>query len=302
MWSFRNSLPMRGSDRQPGVAGVIAGGLLFSLFSADVCSETFDESVNAPATLVGEALTAKAGAYFEQFDADAPVRTRLLMDDVEHASYVDLIWHFGRAIDARENLDGLSQYGVSLGEGTSHKLDLERFPQWRPQYHRIAAIFDPDRPDHTTTALKQRGFRDSDIDRLRKYLSRHSPISAVMARTAPLTRSFAERVKARVAAGDRLDRADMMAYSYQRHRAIEQATRTWAAELLDVLDADRQRIVESYLLSFQSSMAAAPSDTRGEVERLERYFLSEDYVQAIETQIWIGEAWSRAWSSEAGQR
>lgn len=250
---------------------------------AVVDAATFDEKVSGPTQLTGDELKAKARDYFENFDNGSAAMSSLLRNPDEHAKWFELRWQLGQAVDATKPLDGLSEYGISARGDGSYSVDLERFPQWDPLDHKMQGFFSPGSRDRTMQALKERGFRNEEIAALRQYLENNSPELAVTEATTPVTTSFAARVKKRAAAGQRLNRAEMLSYKYQLNRSTTEATRAWAIGLLNSLDRQRQRILESYLMEVDYSMAIFPSGEENP-ESLEDYFLSDRYLEAIEQQ------------------
>lgn len=192
---------------------------------AAVDAATFDEKVSAPTQLTGNELKPKARDYFEDFDDGLATMSSLLRIPGQHAKWFELRWQLGEAVDTKKPLDALSEYGISAQDDGSYRVDLERFPQWRPLDIKMQGFFSPGSRDRTMQALKERGFRDKDIAALRQYLENNSPELAVTAATAPITESFAARVKKRAAAGQRLNRTEMLSYKYQLNRSTAEATR-----------------------------------------------------------------------------
>lgn len=266
------------------------GFLLLSLVAppTSVGAAQFDEEVSAPRELSSAELKGKARDYFADFENGLVTMLDVTRDRARHAKLTDLWWHLSRTIDQRESLDELADYGIARMADGSYSVDLKRFPQWDSLDQRMKTLLDLGSLDETMPALKQRGFRDSDIGALREYLKHHNPDLAVIAESAPLTESFALSVKERAAGGQRLSFAEMMAYSYQTARSVNEVYRTWALGVLDSLDHQRQRVLVSYLMEAKRRVSISggdPEATQASLRYLEGFLLSGEYVRATEDQI-----------------
>ena len=154
--------------------------------------------------------------------------------------------------------------------------------------------FDPDSREKTFEALRQRGFREADVLALLEHLERNNPNLLVLEETVPLTESFAARTRKRTEAGRSFDEAEKSAYEYQLNKSSAEAIRSWAAGVLDVLDRQRQRILESYLtLELSYYLTAFPTATVADKERLEDSLLSGEYVANHEQQLHEARRWTQ---------
>jgi len=241
---------------------------------------TFDPTVSAPPELTGVELRNRVPGYFR--DGPNSKLSAALRDRNAHAQWVDFRWQFMEAIDAATPLKELEEFGlISNGDG-SYSIDLIRFPHWYPLDARMKMLRNPGGLAFHVEELRIRGFRDQDISALREYLAKMDPERGRNADAISRADSFVARIKARKDAPGGIERAELRALLYQQHRSAAEASRAWAVGLLDCLDPQRQRILESYLLEWHTTTtiaASKPADREANLEELERQLLSGEYVK-----------------------
>ena len=211
------------------ISSVMAGVLLFSLvaLSPSARTATFDETVSAPRDLSGAELRSKARVFFTPFEIGSLSMIDVVRDSAKRAELTDLWWHLSRFVDERKSLADLASYGVTPNADASYSIDLNRFPQWDSLDQRMLTGLNTGSLDRTLADLKHRGFRDSDIEGLRKYLKQHNPELLAIAAADPVTEGFAAKIKRQRAIGRKLAADEMMAYDYQMAHATNEAYRAW---------------------------------------------------------------------------
>jgi hypothetical protein len=129
--------------------------------------------------------------------------------------------------------------------------------------------------------LIDRGFRDSDVAAVKEYVATHDPAAMAAAATLPMAIAFSRMVKKY----DKIKRPavkdQVLAYIYQRNKADAQARRAWARGLLNLLDAQRVRILHSYLSETKGTTYLAPSNTDAGVASILADMRLPDYEQKV---------------------
>ena len=92
------------------------------------------------------------------------------------------------------------------------------------------------------------------------------------------------RVQARTSAKQQVDDSLFLAYLYQTGRIRYEQQRLWAAGLLDSLDRQRQRILESFLREQGGHMTIAPDDIDAEMQLALRGIASGEFTRQLKSQ------------------
>ncbi len=240
----------------------------------------FDPTVSAPRELTGPELKSRIPTYFR--GGSNSTLAAALRDRNAHSQWVEFHWQFMEAIDAGRPLKELEEFGlVSKGDG-SYSIDLIRYPHWHPLDARLKMLRNQGGLDFHIQELRIRGFRENDVAALRDYLAKTDPERGLRAEDLSRADSFVARVKARKSESQGIDRAELRALLYQQQRSAAKASRAWAVGLLDSLDPQRQRILESYVLEWRTHTTIAPSkpaDREANLKELERHLLSGEYAK-----------------------
>lgn len=262
-------------------------GALAIVLTIAVQAAPFDEKAKAPRAASSEALRTRFEAHFQTFerkqqDADP---SAFLRDQRAHQQWSDLFFAVKLALDERVPLQDLADFGLQAQADGSYVVDLRKFPQWEPLDARLYRLTNPDVFESYADALRARGFRDSDIATLRKYLATHDPRLRVQAEGRQLVDTFAQRLKAR-AAGQPLNLDEVLAYRYQKSSLKEEIKRQWAVSLLDALDPQRQRILASLLDEFEGSLTlgSPTAPLKETLEQEAKPIVSGEYVQILATE------------------
>ncbi|MEO8018949.1 MAG: hypothetical protein ABI769_14135 [Pseudomonadota bacterium] len=222
----------------------------------------FDLNVKAPALKVGPALKKSAESYsttFARLSKASPVE--MVTNKALFLEHFEIAWQLQRALDDHLPMEDLSAIGLVKREDGAIEIDLKAFPQWDSFTDRLMAMMPAMNYDLAGPQLINRGFRDSDIAAIRNYLSTHDLRTAAAAKTLPIAIGFSRLVKKY----DKLKlpvRNDLVySFIYQRAKAEALARREWAESLLQVLDAQRIRVLHSYFDEMPGFSVWAPSDT-----------------------------------------
>lgn len=210
----------------------------------------FNERLSAPPTPGAAALTARIRAYFSTYERLARTQPgAIVRDRAAFDEWFAMRWALDRALDDRQPLGDLAEFGLVAQPNGSYSVDTQQFPQWAPFDQRLELLRDPQFRAAHVPELRARGFREADILKLEGYLARTASLDhTVIADKQALAASFTTNAQARQRAGlGRPDRARLLSYIHQRERYEVETRRLWSLGLLDSLDRQRGRILESYL-------------------------------------------------------
>lgn len=225
-------------------------------------ADRFDEGLQAPPVASGAELRSAAARVAARVDGGGP--STMVQDASLQREWAALQRRLMTAIDHRRPLDALRDQGLVAHADGSYSIDLGKSPQWWPLDARMEAFLTPGTLGLVTAPLKERGFRDSDIELVRAYLENASGKAAALARNKALAQSFTRRLAVRAASrqGGKLAiaRWEVDAFLHQKGLVEDDARRQWAAGLLARLDRQRQRILESYLMEQTGTARIIPDD------------------------------------------
>jgi len=263
--------------RPPFAAAVVA--MLASVVGIANAVE-FDEKMKAPQAKDAAELRSRAHAFSERAALARVAGTAAVVRDRNlSAARFDVEWQLHRSIDARQSIGDLSGEGiVDRGDGT-YGVDLAAYPQWNDPSEQLAGLLPALSPATLAAELSRRGMSAADIGRLREYLAAHDVKAATAAAALPVSVSFSRVVrkydKIRRPVPDSL----VFAYIYQRERAATDARRVWAEGVVDALQPDSVRVLESYFDEMKSTAVWAPSDSRGGIDGLLANLRLPDFEQ-----------------------
>lgn len=121
-----------------------------------------------------EELQQKAAEYFSAFEDGSATMLDTVLDPELHAQWFNLDVQISMAIDDGRPL-GLEGYGLTLEGNGSYDINYQEFPQWKTFGHRVNYFFSsPEATLKEFEALRQRGFRDSDLEIVKAYLLEHN--------------------------------------------------------------------------------------------------------------------------------
>lgn len=213
-------------------------------------SAPFDPRIKGPSSETPKQLKARLRAHFNAFERKSTEEAEhpgaFIRDRIVHKQWVDLRYSVERAMDERRSLADLAEFGLIAQPNGQYKVDLKVYPQWSPLNERLHVLSNASVLESYVPAFRARGFRDADIDALRRYVATHDRDQAMYAQGQDLIHSFARRLQKRAAAVSEVDLEEMRAYRYQRNSIRDEVSRQWAVGLLDTFDKQRQRILASF--------------------------------------------------------
>ena len=244
---------------RPPLAAVLMLGL--AVLSGSAQAVEFDAAVKAPMMKDAADLKAKAREFSTRYSAVRAAAPEMLVKDARLArDQFDLKWQAQQAINERKPLDALQADGlIPRGDG-SYKIDVEAHPEWQDLYQTIVALLKPANMEGAGPELINRGFRPQDVEILRNYLAVNNPEAASNAAILPLTLDFGRVVGKYDKAKRPVPDALTVSYLYQRAKAHNESYRLWIENLLELLDAQRVRVLLSTFLELKPIVIWAPDD------------------------------------------
>lgn len=245
----------------------------------------FDEKVRAPEAPSNAELKARIRDYFKTYArVTAQSAAGIIRNKPAHAKWFDTQWRLQRAIDARRPLGDLSEFGIKPNGDGSYSVDIKRFPQWDLLDGDLSVLLVPEAFEGYAMELRQRGFRDQDIEAMQAYMRRNQPRQMALAENLSLSESFGAKARSRMASKRPIDAAHVMAFTYQSGRNRAEADRAWAVSLLDSLDGQRQRILESFFREHVGTMTILPDDMDAHVQATIDMIASGEDVRLLEVE------------------
>ena len=248
----------RRSMRQP-----FAAVLMLALAGAGGVADAagFDQKLKAPMMKDAPDLKTQAQSLAAKYRAIREATPAHLVSDASLAKQqVDLSWQLERAVNERRPLQELESVGfTSLGNG-GYSIDTRQNPEWRPQGEYIATMFKSNLRQGVFAELLERGFRPEDVAALKEYIDSHDVRQTTRASVLPVALAFQQVVRKFDKAGRPVPDALVVSYWYQSTREYFEANRTWSEGLLKTLDAQRQRVLLSYLSELVSFKSVLPEN------------------------------------------
>jgi len=254
---------------------------------AGVPGTKFDESLSAPEAPTNADLKARIREYFDVYArATVTSPSGIVRNQKAFAKWFETDWRVGRGVDTKRDLGDLSEFGITPKDDGSYRVDIANFPQWQPLHEVLLHLLTPEFLASYSANLKERGFRDHDIDVLKTYVETNKPNRAALARNIDLAESYATKVKLQLSKGQKIGIAQFLSYTYQTNRISREAERVWCVGLLDSFDDQRRRILESYVAEIRrsGSRLISPGDMESQAEWLVGVIASGEYRQLIEKQ------------------
>jgi hypothetical protein len=219
----------------------------------------FDESLKAPMTKDTSDLRTQVQSYSTRYrEVSATTPMQMITNTSAARQQFDVSWQLERAVNERQPLSGLEAAGFkSLGDG-AYRVDTRQYPEWRSQGEFMATTLNSSFRDGIFAELLQRGFRPEDVQALEEYIATHDVNQAVRAASLPIALSFQRVVQKFDKAGRPVPDSLVVSYWYQRSRAYFEANRAWSEGLLKSLDAQRVRILLSFLSEVESFKSLIP--------------------------------------------
>lgn len=199
------------------------------------------------------------GQVREYLDRSARMRPA---DRVRNAGvegrWVELTWQLNRIAQAGQALPDLSELGLVKQADGAYVIDLAANPEWEPWNLKPSLLQDPDVFQLHAQRLRERGFREQDIQALKDYVTQNDSRRVVLDAERSVVRNVAGLRSHSPRLQPTVDAAAAASYVYQLERAREQAQKQWAAGLLERLDPQRQRILMSFYQELGGAIVFVP--------------------------------------------
>ncbi len=236
--------------------------LLFALagFGGIAQAVEFDEKLKAPMMKSAADWKTQAQAFATKYrEIRAATPRQLISNSVLARQQFDLTWQLEHAINERRPLVDIESMGFRAKGDGSYVLDFAEYPEWRSLADTVTANLTSNLLDSICEALLVRGFRREDVSILKTYVAAHDANAAVHAATLRPTLGFSRVVKKFDKAGRPVPDALVISHWYQNTRIVMETHRAWTDGLLDVLDAQRARVLLSYFTNeVQGSLLLIP--------------------------------------------
>lgn len=254
--------------------------VLLAAFAGSAQAVDFDETLKAPQAKGAPEIKKMAENYsatFARLEAASPAES--VTNRSLFMEYFDLKWQLERAIDERRLLEDLSTTGFVKQDDGSFRIDLGANPQWDPFVVKLASFLPNMNIDSAAPLLINRGFRESDVAALKKYVADHDLKAALAEKTLPIAVGFSKVVKKFDKLKKPVGNGLVFSFIYQREKAAALAKQRWAEGLLGALDAQRVRVLHSYFSEMKGSAMWAPSDVATGVAGILAQMRLPDYEQ-----------------------
>ncbi len=219
----------------------------------------FDEKLKTPKMKSAADFKSQAQSFATKYREVRAANPAQLVTDASLAKQqFDLKWQLERAINERRPPGDLETLGFQKLDNGGYSIDTRKYPEWRAQGDNIATIFGSNLGDGFYEELLQRGFRPEDVAAVTEYIATHDVKKATRAATVPIALSFQRAVLKFDEAGTPVPDALVVSYWYQSTSGYNDARRAWSEGFLKTLDAQRTRVLLSYLSELDSSTSLIP--------------------------------------------
>jgi hypothetical protein len=240
----------------------------------------FDEKLKAPQARSAAEIRNLAESYsatFARLEAASPMES--VINKTLFFDYFDLKWQVQQALDEKRPLGDLSAVGLEIRDDGRILIDLNEHPQWDPFPRKLASLLPAWNLETLAPLLINRGFRERDVAALGNYIVSHDLKAAGYAKTLPMAISFSKLVKKYDKLRVPVSNGLVFSFLYQRSKAEALAQIEWAQGLLGVLDAQRIRVLHSYLSELKGQSLWAPDDVEKGIPALLALMRLPDYEQ-----------------------
>jgi hypothetical protein len=153
----------------------------------------------------------------------------------------------------------------------------------------MAMVVTAETIDSLASPLRSRGFRTRDLEALRVYLTRSSWKAMSLPRTKALAESFGKRFVPRAGlqrtSEPAVSRWEVEAFLYQKKRIENDSRRAWVAGAFKVLDRQRQRILESFLMDQYGTAHITPENPEAVVTAWEQRLRSNAFISEVDAEM-----------------
>lgn len=207
----------------------------------------FNENLRAPQVRSGAELKPRLESYAALMKS---LNEKSPLEVVRDASLVrerfDARWQLGRLVDAKTPLPELEALGFVARPEGGYTIDTEAHPEWRPLDQTLTTLANPATLALIEKSLEARGMPPAQIEVLRRYLAEND---LDRARDQSKLRMILAAGKAakKLQKLKRLDDNFMWSVVYQKSLDNAEVEQKWAANLLQALEPQSQRILTSYM-------------------------------------------------------
>lgn len=240
----------------------------------------FDEKVKAPRVASAYDLKEQVesiSARVSGANAVNLVRDRALAKERFDARYL-----LGQMVDERVPLTEFESLGLEPKGDGSYTIDGKEYPEWHTLTEKLVLLADPAVLSGLENVFGQRGFRVQDQLALRNYVQSHDLKRQRDQGQLELLLSAGKQAKKRQKL-KLLDDNFMASYFYQKKWQFEEADRLWALGLLNALEPQAQRILQSYFAELNSTSVISPEDTASAWRQERELLLRPDLDELAKT-------------------
>jgi hypothetical protein len=184
-------------------------------------------------------------SQYGQADPDEFLTLESLKNKARQRQMYQLNRILGLAIDEDRPLQDLEFLGVSLTEKGNYQVNLNQNPRWATLPDLAIPLSGKLHPI-VATDLKTRGFREKDLDRLRRHLDDNpQDVAALQAQSnfiSKKSKPFFAKLKLKTQG-----LGDSVGLLKQYNKVRVEAERQWLLAVFDLYDVQRQRILLAYL-------------------------------------------------------
>ena len=172
-----------------------------------------------------------------------------------HQATIELQTLFDLALNERLPLEGLAEFGITVENQRNYTYNLKQQPHLALASELFNKLTEVSDVDINSPYLIERGFRQSDLDTLKQFLSQFDTgyiehklqkeqIRYVQEALPSMKAAVAKKM---VLSTDSYYRK-MLVMAYYRHHVEQNVWRNWGLKMMATLDPQRQRILADYLV------------------------------------------------------
>jgi hypothetical protein len=245
----------------------------------------FDERITAPVTKDVAEFKSQARDFVKKHRELRAANPAQSVTDVSlWRQQFDLSWQIERAISERRAPRDLESLGFERRDDGSYHIDTRAHPEWDNESRGIATLLNSGFREGLLQALLERGFRPEDGAAVDAYIAAHDVKKSVHAAKSQVAHDFRRVVQKLDAAGKPVPDSLVVAYWYQSMLAQAEAYRTWTEGLLKVLDAQRVRVLLSYLSEMDSYRTVTPESSSEGIAGTLAAVRSPDFEKLLSTE------------------
>jgi hypothetical protein len=244
----------------------------------------FDEKIYSPAMKNAAVFKTQAQNFATKYrEISAAMPEQAVTNASLARQQFDLSWQLERAINERRPPAELETMGWVRLDNGGYSIDTRKYPEWRSQGDHIATLFNSKLGEGFYEELLQRGFRPEDVAAFKEYIATHDLKQATHAATVPVALGFQQTVRKFDRAGRPVPDVLVVSYWYQSRRAYTDTSRTWSEGLLKTLDAQRVRVLLSYLSEQESYKSLIPESVSESISGTLASVRSPDFEKQLKT-------------------